>query len=792
MGKITEIIKKGSMMKFLFNIFILLVIFSSTYSQGISLHKKDAIVWGQDQVINGEVNGEFSSSGTLYFNEEEIPFQIIDDEFSVNIKLFEKENTIFVGIDSSGSVVYSDTLNLILGYDLLPEVRLTPGVSGNQVTINATVVENPKELPLTYNWFADESNPSDVSITGNDLSASVMIPNDAALGEYYFRLLVTTSENDSALFGTFVTVDSNSITPFNIKTDYAAWIDSAVIYEVTPYIFTLYNHFRNIKNKLPEIREMGINTLWIQPIMKTEYGGQGYDITNYFEMRDDLGTEEELMELIQTAKSLGMRVLFDIVQNHSSIYHPYAQDKIKNGEFSHYYDFYQSENDNAPYSQHYNSRSGGFIYYFWNDLVNHNYDNPEVHRWMIEAARHWIKKYDIDGYRYDAIWGVNARAPEFAREMRLALKSMKPEILMLAEDKATWPETFDERFDVGFDWFPDENWVSQWSFQTSYSENSNPTIFNNSNQNNRSNLLRNALTNNGNGYASNAKILRFIGNNDIFHFITHHGIERTKMAATLIFALNGIPMVYNGQEIGAEGHPYGTERLFYPGQTIKEQDAYGLYPLYQRLAEIRTNSPSLYSDNFEEVNVNPNDFTYAFRRWHQSENVIGLINMGDRNVGASLNLPIEEMKLDSSKTYYLTDLINGEYFQSDFAGLQYITIPIAEYTTRILSLADTVALVVSVEDNENETVPNEFSISQNYPNPFNPTTRITYSLPEAGNVKLSVYDALGREVKLLIDKFENAGRHTIEFNGRNLSSGVYFYRVEFQNNFVTKKMILLK
>ena len=792
MGKITEIMMKGSTMKFLVNVFILAFTITTVAAQGIILHKKNAIVWGQEQVIKGEVNGEFSSNGKLYFNEEEIPFQIVDDEFSIDIKLLRKENTIYVAVDSSGVMVNSDTLNLTVGFDLVPDIRLTQEVAGNKITINASVIENPKDLPLTFQWYVDELNPSEVTIISNESTASVSIPNDALVGEYFFSLLVTTSENDSALFGTYVTVDSNSIIPFNIKTDYAGWIDSAVIYEVTPYTFTLYNEFRNITNKLPEIREMGINTLWIQPIMKTQYGGQGYDITNYFEMRDDLGTEEELAELIRTAKNLGMRVLFDLVQNHSSIHHPYAIDKVNFGEYSHYYDFYQSENDNAPYSQHYNFREGGFIYYFWSDLVNYNYNNSEVRRWMIEAAKYWIKKYDIDGYRYDAIWGVNARAPEFAREMRLALKSMKPDILMLAEDKATWPETFDERFDVGFDWFPEENWVSHWAFQSSYSENSNPTIFNNSNQNNRANLLRNALTNNGNGYAPNAKILRFIGNNDIFHFLTHHGVQRTKMAAALIFTLNGIPLVYNGQEIGAEGHPYDTERLFYPGLTIKEQDAYGLYPFYQRLAKIRTNSPALYSENFQEVNVSPNGFTYAFRRWHIDENVIGLINMGDRNVGASLNLPVDEMNLDSTKTYYLTDLINGEYFQSDYTGLENITIPVESYTTRVLSLADTVALVVSVKDDYDETVPKEFSISQNYPNPFNPSTIITYSLPEPGNVKLRVYDALGREVSVLVDKFENAGRHTVEFNSRNISSGVYFYRVEYQNNFITKKMILIK
>ena len=65
------------------------------------------------------------------------------------------------------------------------------------------------------------------------------------------------------------------------------------------------------------------------------------------------------------------------------------------------------------------------------------------------------KSGDIDGYRFDAVWGVNARKPDFTTQLRLALKRVKPEILMLAEDKATSSMVFDERFDVAFDWARD-------------------------------------------------------------------------------------------------------------------------------------------------------------------------------------------------------------------------------------------------------------------------------------------------------------------------------------------------
>ena len=326
-------------------------------------------------------------------------------------------------------------------------------------------------------------------------------------GEYYFDVLVSTPSNDTTKARTFVTLKNDVVIPFNITTDYAAWIDSAIIYEITPYIFVNNGKFNNITTKIPDFVRLGVNTIWIQPIYKTYYGGQGYDITDYFSVRPDLGTERIFGNLIQTAKAHGLKVLFDFVPNHSSIQHSYTQETIDYGTDSHYWDFYQREPDNAPYSQHYHYYMG-FINYFWDELPNLNFDNPEVRKWITDAAKYWIEEFDIDGYRFDAVWGVTARNPQFTKDLRLALKRIKPEILMLAEDKASQDQVFDERFDVGFDWTPEESWVSHWSWQTDYNPNANPTIFNYSNQNQRSNLLRSALTNDGNGYA---RMRRFSG-----------------------------------------------------------------------------------------------------------------------------------------------------------------------------------------------------------------------------------------------------------------------------------------
>jgi len=100
-------------------------------------------------------------------------------------------------------------------------------------------------------------------------------------------------------------------------------------------------------------------------------------------------------------------------------------------------------------------------------------------------------------------------------------------------------------------------------------------------------------------------------------------------------------------------------------------------------------------------------------------------------------------------------------------------------------------------NNGNTELINDFYLYQNYPNPFNPTTKITYSIPVSGNVKIKIFDMTGREIKTLINDFRNTGSYDIEFNGSNLSSGVYFYKLDATgkdgNDFVmTKRMILLK
>lgn len=93
---------------------------------------------------------------------------------------------------------------------------------------------------------------------------------------------------------------------------------------------------------------------------------------------------------------------------------------------------------------------------------------------------------------------------------------------------------------------------------------------------------------------------------------------------------------------------------------------------------------------------------------------------------------------------------------------------------------------------ENDNIKYKLSLEQNYPNPFNPSTTITYSIPYNGFVKIRVYDILGKEITSLVNEEKQTGIHQIIFNGSNLSSGIYFYKIEFAEHMAVKKLLLVK
>jgi hypothetical protein len=107
-------------------------------------------------------------------------------------------------------------------------------------------------------------------------------------------------------------------------------------------------------------------------------------------------------------------------------------------------------------------------------------------------------------------------------------------------------------------------------------------------------------------------------------------------------------------------------------------------------------------------------------------------------------------------------------------------------------LRTTTGGVVSVQDEHISEIPKDFILLQNYPNPFNPSTSIQYAVGNRQFVQLKVYDILGNEVATLVNEEKSPGTYEVEFNATQLSSGVYFYRLQAGDFIETKKMILLR
>ncbi len=110
---------------------------------------------------------------------------------------------------------------------------------------------------------------------------------------------------------------------------------------------------------------------------------------------------------------------------------------------------------------------------------------------------------------------------------------------------------------------------------------------------------------------------------------------------------------------------------------------------------------------------------------------------------------------------------------------------------RLANAASFIVSMTGVKDVA-QNLPKCSSLDQNYPNPFNPTTAIRYQLPVASDVRLVVYDLLGRELAVLVNERKMPGSYEVEFDASSLASGMYLYRLQSGNYIETKKMLILK
>ncbi len=374
--------------------------------------------------------------------------------------------------------------------------------------------------------------------------------------------------------------------------------------------------------RLDELAAQGVDAVWLSPIQATDDESQiSYALTDWRTIRPDFGTDADLRELVDEAHRLGMKVILDVVPNHVSAGHPYFVDARRRQTASPFFRLFERDASGRPTH-----------YFDWEHLPNLDYDAPEVRAMAIEAFAHWIRSFDVDGFRVDAAWGVQQRRPDFWPHLTRMLRAMKPDIFLLAEASARDAYWADAGFDAAYDW---TDQLGEWAWQRAFDdlEQIGPH-------------LRTALLDTG---VPMHRVARFLNNNDTGdRFVTRYGPATTRVAATLLHTLPGIPIVYAGDDVGAAFRPYDDP------PPIEWKDRHGLRAHYANLAEIREALPSLRSGRFIPLDASRGSVV-AFIRDDGDDVALVVLEFG-RGGPVELELPA---RYANALPPFLTDALTG-------------------------------------------------------------------------------------------------------------------------------------
>lgn len=403
------------------------------------------------------------------------------------------------------------------------------------------------------------------------------------------------------------------------------WIKSAVIYEINPRTFSPTGDFRGVEQRLDYLKNLGVTVLWIMPIHPTgqlkKKGsiGSAYSVKDYYAINPSYGTKDDLKHLVQEAHRRQLKVIIDIVANHT------AWDSVlmKHPEF---YKKDPQGNIIPPNPD-------------WSDVAGLDYRNPQVRSYMTDMLKYWLKEFDLDGFRCDVAGEVPT---DFWENARAELVRIKPDIIMIAE--ANKPELLTKAFDLDYAW-------PFLSTMNDVLENGAPAediIVNWRKEHER--------------YPPGALEMRFSDNHDEKRAIARFGERGTFAASALVFTMDGVPMLYNGMEVGdttESGSPALFENLpvFWP---IAERRP-DFLPFYEQLIAVRKAHPALQQGETEWVaNGAPERLLTFFRRVPGEEYLVA-INVSNQPFTGVVDAP------------------NGEYVDQtpglDEAARKKITLP---------------------------------------------------------------------------------------------------------------------
>jgi glycosidase len=436
-----------------------------------------------------------------------------------------------------------------------PRVRLDGGREGDRVSLRATArrgVGDDPDPDLDVEFYVDDRD-ADPGLVADGRAAELPLPDDPV------RVHVVSVAEDGYSVPDAVRVHPDG--SVERLYDPPEWAEEVTLYEVYVRGFAGEEDFSfdALEDRLEYLADLGVNTVWLTPVLQNDHAPHGYNITDFFAIAEDLGTREEFEAFVESAHDHGIRVLFDLVLNHSARDHPFFRDAYGNPD-SEYYDWYEWQESGEPGT-----------YFDWEYIANFDFDTLEVRRHLLDAVEEWAGV--VDGFRCDMAWAVPR---SFWREVHDRVKAIDPEFLLLDETIPYIADFHGSMFEVHFD----------------------TTLYFTLRQVGRGHQPGEAVVDAVEqrkevGFPDHAGFMLYLENHDEVRYLEECGRSATEAAAAAVFTLPGIPMLYSGQELGMRNRR---------GALDWDAADETLLSYYRSLVGTRRSTPALgYDGGFERI-----------------------------------------------------------------------------------------------------------------------------------------------------------------------------------------------
>jgi len=395
--------------------------------------------------------------------------------------------------------------------------------------------------------------------------------------------------------------------PSNLSTRKSPdWLRSAVVYEIFPRNFSQEGTLNAITARMDELKDLGVDILWLMPIqpigekMKKGTIGSPFAVRDFYAVNPDYGTTNDFKRLVAEAHQRGMKVVLDVVAGQTSwdsvlMAHPDFYLHGTNGEII--------PPDPA-----------------WMDVAGLNYANPDVRRYMIDMMKYWLSDYGVDGFRCDVAPNVPL---DFWETARTEMEKVNSQVIILA-DAGNNPALLAKAFDLDSSW-------GMISMLNNVICTGLPA-----------NYIRDEWQLESQRFPKGALHLRFTDNHEEVRAVVRYGVDGALAAQVLMLTLDGVPMFYNGMEVGdatESADPALFEKMpvfWHPGGRPPLRD------IYRDLIKLRKQNAAFYNGEVAWPDNTAPAQVVSILRQSANDQFLILINLSGCHVTGSVQLPNAE------------------------------------------------------------------------------------------------------------------------------------------------------